>query len=161
QHIVPVFGVGEDQGVHYFAMQYIDGQGLDAVLDELRRLHDDTAAVPVRTDARAELSQRLARGLHTGRFPGRPTEDADGRPESGPEDAEGSTVLTPGKPGDAPPGLSGQAEACYFRRVAEVGARVARALAYAHGQGVLHRDVKPSNLLLDRRGHVWVTDFGL
>src|SRR5262249_19726342 len=35
------------------------------------------------------------------------------------------------------------------------------ALAYAHQQGVLHRDVKPSNLLLDTRGTVWITDFGL
>jgi serine/threonine protein kinase/WD40 repeat protein len=49
----------------------------------------------------------------------------------------------------------------HFRWVAEVGAQVADALAYAHEEGVIHRDVKPSNLLLDDHGAVWVTDFGL
>src|SRR6266851_3457793 len=42
-NIVPVFGVGEDQGVHYYAMQFIQGQGLDSVLHELRRLRRSTA----------------------------------------------------------------------------------------------------------------------
>ena len=37
-NIVPVFGVGEADGVHYYAMQYIHGQSLDNVLDELKRL---------------------------------------------------------------------------------------------------------------------------
>jgi WD40 repeat protein/serine/threonine protein kinase/tetratricopeptide (TPR) repeat protein len=49
----------------------------------------------------------------------------------------------------------------YWQRVAHLGTQVAEALAYAHGQGVLHRDVKPSNLLLDLHGSIWVTDFGL
>jgi tetratricopeptide (TPR) repeat protein len=39
--------------------------------------------------------------------------------------------------------------------------QAAEALAHAHAQGVLHRDVKPANLLLDAQGAVWVTDFGL
>ena len=45
--------------------------------------------------------------------------------------------------------------------VAEVGLQAADALHYAHQQGVLHRDVKPANLILDPTGRVWVADFGL
>src|SRR5262249_37454374 len=49
----------------------------------------------------------------------------------------------------------------YFRTVAQWGVQAAEALEYAHSMGVIHRDVKPANLLLDARGDVWVTDFGL
>src|SRR5215469_11598074 len=40
-NIVPVFGVGQQDGHHYFVMQFIAGLGLDAVLDDLRRLRQD------------------------------------------------------------------------------------------------------------------------
>lgn len=49
----------------------------------------------------------------------------------------------------------------WLRFVARVGLQAGEALAYAHAQGVLHRDVKPGNLLVDRQGRVWITDFGL
>ncbi|HEX2040738.1 MAG TPA: Stk1 family PASTA domain-containing Ser/Thr kinase [Acidimicrobiales bacterium] len=46
-------------------------------------------------------------------------------------------------------------------RAAAIGADVAAALAFAHRQGVVHRDVKPGNVLIDGSGHVRVTDFGI
>jgi tetratricopeptide (TPR) repeat protein len=47
------------------------------------------------------------------------------------------------------------------RRVAEVVMKVARALAYAHSEGIIHRDVKPANVLIDREGEPRLMDFGL
>ncbi|WP_344812666.1 serine/threonine-protein kinase [Microlunatus aurantiacus] len=46
-------------------------------------------------------------------------------------------------------------------RVRDVGVRIADALAAAHARGVIHRDVKPANILIDAYGHAGLTDFGL
>jgi TolB-like protein/tRNA A-37 threonylcarbamoyl transferase component Bud32/Tfp pilus assembly protein PilF len=47
------------------------------------------------------------------------------------------------------------------RRAVALMAKIARAVQYAHGQGILHRDLKPGNILLDGRGEPLVSDFGL
>jgi serine/threonine protein kinase/Tfp pilus assembly protein PilF len=127
-NIVPVFGVGEDSGVHYYAMQFIDGQGLDEVLKQIRRQRR-----PSPRD-REPLPAPVARNI-----------PADEARASGESDTD----------------LTNLPEASYFTRVAQIGLQVADALDYSHKQGILHRDVKPSNLLWDSHGVVWVTDFGL
>src|SRR5215831_17074951 len=47
------------------------------------------------------------------------------------------------------------------RKCVQLMAKVARAVEYAHNRGVLHRDLKPGNILLDERGEPLVSDFGL
>ncbi len=178
-NIVPVFGVGEHDGTPYFAMQFIAGLGLDAVLVELRRLRglaagDATAVTDESEDGTGGevTASRFAQSLLTGRFAmpiANQTEPAvvdfpkpvDNRPVSDPHQFSSSsaTLLKQGSEDSSWPGRS-RRPACY-QGVARIGAQVADTLAYAHSQGVLHRDIKPSNLLLDSRGTVWVTDFGL
>jgi serine/threonine protein kinase/tetratricopeptide (TPR) repeat protein len=122
-NIVPVHAVGQERGVHFFAMQYVPGQSLEAALEELRRQpitpFDDGEPAP------ANAALRDTAGL-----------------------AGFSTRASTRSRG-------------YCQSVARLMIQAADAIQHAHEYGVIHRDVKPSNLLLDRDGKLWVTDFGL
>ncbi len=87
-NIVPIFFVGSEDGVNFYAMQFIDGRDLAAVI----------------TDPDFNISSD---------------------------------------------------------QVSDWALQAAEALMHAHQRGVVHRDVKPSNLILDQEGRLWLTDFGL
>lgn len=120
-NIVPVFGVGQDEGLHYIVMQMIHGSALNDVI--------------------ASLSDK--------EHPAAPGSASKPSASSAAPPSSQSSQFTP------PGGRK------YWNWVADVGRQVADALSYAHKQRILHRDVKPANLLLDERGNVWITDFGL
>src|SRR4029077_13715328 len=112
-NIVPVFGVGECAGVHYYAMQFIHGQGLDVVIDALRRLRNDGGpsieadrVTSGTIDGDRPLTAILTHALMSGRF-------ATAQPEPGPEpeptglmDASGMAP-PPGCPPDPAQGRAG------------------------------------------------------
>ena len=108
-NIVPVYGVGCERGIPYYAMQFIEGCTLADFIAGQRGAAPSVPTVP-------QVAQ-----------------------------------MTSATPRDK----------AYFRRVAEWGIQAAEALDCAHSLGVVHRDVKPANLLVDGTGRLWVTDFGL
>jgi serine/threonine protein kinase len=151
-NIAPVYAVGCEGSVHYFAMQFIEGQTLAAVVAAMR---DKVAG-----DQCSHTAANAPTGSLTQSSPddGPPPADAVDTPHPGPCAATA--------PEHEPPAVELLNQYClqrraYYRTVARVGIEAALALEHAHQLGVIHRDIKPGNLMLDRHGHLWVTDFGL
>ncbi|MGI9429463.1 MAG: protein kinase domain-containing protein [Bythopirellula sp.] len=137
RNIVAVYTTGEELGAAYYAMELIEGPALSELIAALR------------LDPLPELkSVRLLE-------PAQPRKDATTL------HAAGAATPLPSKPSSAVDLSPLQSDVGYFRTVARLLADVAEGLDYAHAQNVVHRDVKPSNLLFSADGEIHLSDFGL
>jgi serine/threonine protein kinase len=144
-NIVPVYAVGSERGVHFYAMQLIDGQSLAVVVRQLRQQAGHSV-----TDEEGAPPKEPIANLATASYPPSvPPVEESPRPET----ISGVSLALSTQ-------RSGKREE-FFRTAAGFIVQAAEALEHAHQFGIVHRDIKPANLLVDVHGRLWITDFGL
>ena len=142
-HIVPIFALGDDNGIYFYAMEYVEGDSLNAIIGSSRdRQNADTAT--------AGLDETVALPRERMAPPG-----ADAGAAVAPNEVAEDTSVTLTASSSAHPVRED------FAKIAVHLGDVADGLAFAHRHGVIHRDIKPHNLLLGEDGRLRISDFGL
>ncbi len=157
-NIVSVYSVGQDRGVHFYAMRLIRGQSMGRLIQELAELrrHTPLSAVSVK-EAISSPSIPAPSSGNTD-----PTEawsgEAIGKSGKKARAGESETAAQP----QALISTKGNTKRSdYYEAIADLAIQAAEALEHAHERGVTHRDIKPANLMIDAFSQLYITDFGL
>ncbi len=151
-NIVSVLSVGQENHVHFFAMPLIDGV---SAAEWIARWRQDAELTQASNHTRGGFKTEIREG----EAPAEPkTRKTQARQEPRPPGfaaAPSESVANPSAKTDS------NIVRERLNRVSDIARQIACALEYAHQNGVLHRDVKPSNILVDKHGKAYLTDFGL
>jgi len=133
RHIVPVYHFGQEHGYCYYTMQFINGVSLDQIISRLCV----TDGIVYQDEIAREQKKR-------------------------PDGFCAEDQLASVPPTEASASSDGARLTRFsWKAFAQIAMQVCDALRYAHLQQVLHNDIKPGNILVDAKGQVWLTDFGL
>ena len=143
-NIVPIYAQSEHEGIYYYAMELVHGRSVHQIIAQARGEQDasglgNTETLVVAGSGDAGGQDGSGRGS-----------SAQAASQAG---ADRSTVVQSRTPS--------QSTVDHFDSIARLTATVAEALEYAHQAGVIHRDIKPHNLILGDDGRLCITDFGL